>query len=920
MIGAYRASSILRGVSGGLFERVAMAFEDPLTRRALTFAFTDIEGSTARWERDRTAMEEAVRRHDALVRRSIEQHGGRVFKTMGDAFFAVFTTGADAVAAMLAAQRSLMDEDFSAVDGLRVRAAIHAGTADERDGDYFGPTLNKVARLLAIGHGGQVLLTAEAATLTTTNLPAEASLRELGTYHLKDFVEPQRVFQLAAPRMQAEFPPLRSLGTLPSDLSIIDAVEFHPVPTFTGRDAELAAVRAALRNESAIVVLHGLGGVGKSSIAREYGWRNRDEYSVLWWLNAQTEGGIVDGLLRLGAMFERGLEKLADRRAAAQRVINSMLGGFDKPALLVFDNLEDEALMRSWLPRTGTRAVATSRDAAFGGDIVAVPLQFWPLETAVDYLERASGRKDLTEKDARAIAVALGALPLALVHAAASLRTLRMVSPQRYLDRLTEHLKTAPRGADYPRSVFATFRTAIAQAELQAPGAAAVLCFAALFAPDAIPDELFRQPTDRCPRGLLPPRLEVEALDLHTALSGDIRLDEALGALDRLSLLTFVHDQRTYNMHRLVQLAGKDLIGAEPGWNDFAVGAADAAFPEVEFATWPRCERVLSHAHAALDALGTETVSPTAASLASRCAAYLRDRGDYVAAESLAKRALAIVEMTSGKDHPEVAQRLNDVATAYWYQGRYAEAEQLYSRALAILESELGPEHPSVARSLNHIAVICQERGRYAEAESLHARALSIRENAFGPEHPNIAYSLNNLANVYAAQGRLADAERLHSRALTIREKAFPPDHPEIAFSVNNLANVYDDQGRYAEAEPLHIRALAIWEKAMGPEHPDAAYSLNNLGNAYRNLGRLAESEASHVRALTTWEKALGPDHPYVADALVGLALTYDQLGRVGEAETLLLRALAIRTAALGSDHPMTKDAIETLDSHRSRK
>ena len=168
---------------------------------------------------------------------------------------------------------------------------------------------------------------------------------------------------------------------------------------------------------------------------------------MIWWLNAQTEDGIIEGLLRLGAMFVQGLDQLADRRAAAQRVVNSVLGGFDKPVLLVFDNLEDEELMRTWLPRTA-RALATSRDTAWSADIAAIHLQIRSLETAIEYLQRASSRADLSEGDASAIAQALGALPLALAHAAAAMRNLRMVSPQRYLERITEHLKNAPRGAE----------------------------------------------------------------------------------------------------------------------------------------------------------------------------------------------------------------------------------------------------------------------------------------------------------------------------------------------------------------------------------------------------------------------------------------------------------------------------------------
>jgi class 3 adenylate cyclase len=126
----------------------------------VTFLFSDIEGSTRRWDRHRAAMQEAVRLHDGLMRDAIATHGGYVFKTVGDAFCAAFARPEAAVAAALAAQLELGAADFSAVDGLRVRMAVNTGTTDERDGDYFGPAVNRVARLLAICHGGQVLLSA----------------------------------------------------------------------------------------------------------------------------------------------------------------------------------------------------------------------------------------------------------------------------------------------------------------------------------------------------------------------------------------------------------------------------------------------------------------------------------------------------------------------------------------------------------------------------------------------------------------------------------------------------------------------------------------------------------------------------------------------------------------------------------------
>lgn len=890
--------------------RLAMALRAPLPTGAVTFAFTDIEGSTARWERDRAAMQVAVRRHDAILREAIRERGGHVFKTIGDAFCAAFTRPEDAIAAILSAQQKLAAEDFSAVDELRVRAAIHSGTADEREGDYFGPAVNKVARLLAVGHGGQILLTAETAGLVDGALPKDASLRDLGAFHLKDFSEPHRVHQLLAAGLPSDFPPLRSLGTLPSDLSIVDTAQFHPVPSFSGRDEELAAVHAALAHDGAIAVVHGLGGIGKSSVAREYGWRNREAYSVVWWLNAQTEDGAIDGLVSLGAMFVQGLDQLDDRRAAAKRVVNSVLGGFDKPVLLVFDNLEDEGLIRTWLPRT-VRALATSRDASWSADVRTIALDAWSLDTAVGYLRRESGRADLGELDPSALAEALGNLPLALSHAAAALRNLRMVSPQRYLERITEHLKNAPRGAEYPRSVFATFSTAIAQAEHQAPGAAAVLCFAASFAPDAIPDELFRQEIEGYAEGLG----VSAALDLRSTIADELRLDEALGALDRLSLLAFAQSSRTYSMHRLVQLAALDLAGAGAlSWRECAVAVADAAFPDPEeFATWPQCERLLPHARVTLDALPGDTNFLSAAGLAYRCTRYVWLRGEYGAAEQLSTRALAIRERALGPDHLDVAMCLHALALVYWEQGRYDEAESINSRVLAIREQALGPDHPDVAFSLNNLAGVYRNQGRYEESERMHMRALAIWEKTHGPDHPGVAAMLDNIANIYHVQAHYERAKELRTRALTIREMALGHDHPFVANSLNNLAAEYLDQGRYEQAEPLITRAVAIREKAFGPDHISVASCLNNLAMAFRPQGRLDEAERLVRRSLAINEKALGPEHDLVAENLIHLVELYCEQNRYDEAEPLSARALAICEKVLGPGHAMVARSLNNL-------
>jgi adenylate cyclase len=176
----------------------------------VTFLFTDIEGSTRLWEEQRAAMEVALPRHDALIRHCAAAQNGVVFKTVGDAFCVAFHTASDAIAAALEAQRALHRERWPDSARIRVRMALHTGAAEVRDGDYFGAPLNRVARLLAAGHGGQTLLSEATHDLCRDHLPPLASAKALGEHGLKDLARREAVFQLCHPELPLQFPALRT--------------------------------------------------------------------------------------------------------------------------------------------------------------------------------------------------------------------------------------------------------------------------------------------------------------------------------------------------------------------------------------------------------------------------------------------------------------------------------------------------------------------------------------------------------------------------------------------------------------------------------------------------------------------------------------------------------------------------------------
>ena len=185
----------------------------------VTFLFTDVEGSTRRWEDHPDAMREAMARHDAIVRDAIEAHRGSIFTTAGDEFCAAFSSPHGAVEAAVATQLNLAAADWGVLDPFRVRMAMHTGNADERGGDYFGPPLNRCARLLSTGHGGQVIVSAVTAQLIRDHPPVGVELEDLGAHELKDLDRPEHVFQLTHPGLARDFPPLRSQS------KVLDAVD-----------------------------------------------------------------------------------------------------------------------------------------------------------------------------------------------------------------------------------------------------------------------------------------------------------------------------------------------------------------------------------------------------------------------------------------------------------------------------------------------------------------------------------------------------------------------------------------------------------------------------------------------------------------------------------------------------------------------
>src|SRR5262245_39970578 len=242
-----------------------------------------------------------------------------------------------------------------------------------------------------------------------------------------------------------------------------------------------------------------------------------------------------------------------------------------------------------------------------------------------------------------------------------------------------------------------------------------------------------------------------------------------------------------------------------------------------------------------------------------------------------------------------VATALNHLAVLYRVTGDYLRAEPLIMRALAIQEKALGPEHPDVAIALTTLALLYDEKGDATRALPLLQRALAIREQALGPESTVLATTLENIAAITDHQGETARAEALYQRALAIKEKVLGADHPLVATTLSNLATPVAERGDFAQAEALLRRALAIRERVLGPDHPDVAIVLNNLAHVSFLQHHFAQEEALYQRALAIAEKSLGPDHPTVATYLANLATIFWGRGDMFQTVLCLRRAADIR-------------------------
>ena len=842
----------------------------------VTFLFTDIEGSTERWERYGQAMRAAVVRHERIVKDAATRYDGSVFKTLGDALCIAFPTAPQAAGAAVLAQHALVAEDFSAVDGLRVRMGVHTGHADERDGDYFGPAVNRVARLTSVGHGGQVLLSATAHGLARDELPSGTSLADLGSHRLKDLAEPEHIWQLCIDGLRAEFPPLRSLDARPNNLPL-------QLTSFVGREQDIADTKAFVARHR-LLTLVGSGGVGKTRLAVQAGAELLDQHpDGVWFVDFAP---IADPAL----VSSVTAQVLGMSQHAGGRIDEALPSWLKRKRLLIiFDNcehvLEPVARLASAILQTApdVRIVSTSREPlGIGGEVVhrlpslSVPsgggatnaehaLRYDAVALFVDRATAVDTRFALTDDTARIvgdICRRLDGIPLAIELAAARVKVLSIPN---LAQRLDERFKLLTGGS---RAVLPRQQTLSAlidwSHDLLTPQERSLFrrlsVFAGGFGLDAATRVCAGEGQD-----------EIAVLELLASLADkSLVVADTSGRHERYHLL---ESTRAYSSDKLSAAGECDSVAGRHAayFSDLAKAAAESLVTGALRVWLERGELELDNYRAALDwALSQRRAPVLGAAIAARAGMWSRhglaaegrhwidaalqsvDEREHprVVAELLsataslstgtrkfeaAERAIRLFD--SSGDIRRAATARTILSNALYQMGRIEEADQEMTRALEAFRA--CKDVWGVAECLNQKAVYRWAAGDDRAWRELFDQALAAYK-AIGDED-GIGSVLSNIAEREFADGYPDKAIELASQALELRQRG--KDEANIATGYINIAAYRIELGEFEGARAAAREGLRRACQARNELLIDIALQhlavIAGLGGAFRRAAKV---------------------------------------------------------------------------------
>ena len=871
------AGTAPRTLPGAPTASLGQAPSVPSPSGAVTLLFTDIEGSTRAWEHHPTEMAVALARHEVLVRGAIEGVGGYVFKTVGDAFCAAFATPASALTAAADAQLALSAEQWPEVTPIRVRMALHSGVCEERENDYFGPVVNRVARLGAAAHGGQTLLSNSTVELLGGALPVGTTLTDLGEHRLKDLERPMQAFQLNVDGLSTAFPPLRSLNSprLSNNLPVQPS-------SFVGRQHELAQLRTLL-GETRLVTLTGAGGAGKTRLALQVAANLLDGSGDGVWLVdlAPLDG---DDLVPLAVASALGVSPNPNLPMAS--ALGDALA--DRSLLLLLDNCEHlihaVARLTQQLLETcpGLSVLATSREplGVPGEHVFRIPSLATPnddddadavrnCEAVQLFVERATQRGVALRWDAAtATAVAhicrrLDGIPFALELGAACLRLMSLPELEGRLDQRFALLTGGSRTA-LPRQ-----QTLLAMVtwswDLLSASERDMLARLSVFAGGFD----FAAVEDIIAAGGIPAD---ELMELLAALVDKslVQLDEAGGGRSRYRLLETV---RHFASHQLEELGDNSLDAVRVAHRDHYLALAETAAPHLvahDQAAWlDRLDREFDNLSTAIAfSLKQSNLAP-ALRLATSLRMFWRARGHALEGIEALRDALS----ASSADGPTLVRARALAAAAFLLRqiGGYETAEAYVAEALEIAQSS--GEHSLIADLLDTRAFILLRQGRPAEGLPHISAGLDLARQM---EEPHLlARLLATRSFASDVLGEEGDASRDAAESVTLYRQV--GDQRQVGSMLGNLGYIELSTGEVEGARNHLDEALEI-ARLLNDRH-GVVYHTFNLGLAEYLGGSVEEARTLFLESFELGSR-MGM-RATTGYALIGLAMTVGLQGEL---------------------------------------